>query len=120
MAVAFEVTFAEKYTDKQNQQKTKSVRIGCVIETKNGYMLKLDVIPVGFDGWAYLNEPKPQEQYQNNNQGQQQPQQGNNFRQPMRPSGNPQQQPQQFNQQPRQSNNGFGAGPDQLTDDTPW
>jgi len=30
-------------------------------------MLKLDVIPLkegGWDGWAYLNDPKPKEQFQ--------------------------------------------------------
>lgn len=38
-------------------------KIGAVIKTKDGvYMLKLETIPViGWDGWAYLNPPKPKE-----------------------------------------------------------
>jgi hypothetical protein len=27
-------------------------------------MLKLESIPIGWDGWAYLNEPRPQEDRQ--------------------------------------------------------
>ena len=36
-------------------------RIGSIIETKNGPMLKIDTIPVcepAWSGWAYLNEPR--------------------------------------------------------------
>ena len=36
-------------------------RIGSIIETRNGPMLKLDSVPLkegGWDGWAYLNDPK--------------------------------------------------------------
>lgn len=31
--------------------------IGRVVETKKGTMLKLNTIPVGWDGWAYIMEP---------------------------------------------------------------
>lgn len=53
-----------QYTNAQGQQKNRYQRIGSVIETRNGEMLKLDVIPLkenGWDGWAYLNDPRPQE-----------------------------------------------------------
>ena len=50
------------YTNAEGQQKNRYQRIGSIIETRNGEMLKLDVIPLkenGWDGWAYLNDPKP-------------------------------------------------------------
>ena len=53
-----------KYTNKDGQEKNRYQRIGSVIETKNGPMLKLDVIPLpdgGWNGWAYLNAPKPKD-----------------------------------------------------------
>jgi len=52
------------YTNSQGQQKKRYQRIGSVIETKNGPMLKLDVVPLkegGWDGWAYMNDPRPRE-----------------------------------------------------------
>ena len=53
-----------EYINKDGQSKKRYQRIGSVIETKNGPMLKLDNIPLregGWDGWAYINDPKPQE-----------------------------------------------------------
>jgi hypothetical protein len=53
-----------QYTNKEGQQKNRYQRIGSIIDTRNGEMLKLDVIPLkenGWDGWAYLNDPKPVE-----------------------------------------------------------
>ena len=53
-----------QYTNKEGQQKNRYQRIGSIIETRNGEMLKLDVIPLkenGWDGWAYLNDPRPYE-----------------------------------------------------------
>lgn len=53
-----------QYTNAQGQQKNRYQRIGSIIDTKNGDMLKLDVIPLkehGWDGWAYINDPRPQE-----------------------------------------------------------
>jgi hypothetical protein len=52
------------YTNKDGQQKNRYQRIGSIIDTRNGEMLKLDVIPLkenGWDGWAYLNDPRPVE-----------------------------------------------------------
>ena len=52
------------YTDKDGNEKGRYERIGSVIETKNGPMLKIDAVPVmegGWSGWAYLNDPKPRE-----------------------------------------------------------
>ena len=56
-----------QYTNAQGEQKNRYQRIGSVINTKNGEMLKLDVIPLregGWDGWAYMNEPRPKEDRQ--------------------------------------------------------
>ena len=52
------------YLNKDGQQKNRYQKIGSIIDTKNGDMLKLDVTPLikgGWDGWAYINDPKPQE-----------------------------------------------------------
>lgn len=54
------------YQDKTGKTKNRYRKIGSIIETKNGEMLKIDVIPLteqgGWNGWAWINEPKPQEQ----------------------------------------------------------
>lgn len=73
MSRKYEVTAVTgKYTDNNGQEKSRYQTIGVVIETKNGPMLKLESVPIGWDGWAYLNEPKPREdqpQRQNNSPG---------------------------------------------------
>ena len=53
-----------EYKDQNGQTKNRYQRIGSVIETKNGPMLKLDSVPLaegGWSGWAFLNTPKPKE-----------------------------------------------------------
>ena len=61
----YEVTaVVGRYTDKEGKEKGRYERIGSVIETKNGPMLKVDAIPVvegGWSGWAYMNTPKPRD-----------------------------------------------------------
>jgi len=55
---------AGKYTNKDGQEKSRYQKIGSMIETKNGPMLKIDSMPIvegGWSGWAYLNDPKPQD-----------------------------------------------------------
>jgi hypothetical protein len=52
-----------KYTNKDGQEKNRYQRIGSVIETKNGPMLKFDCMPIvegGWSGWCYLNKPRDQ------------------------------------------------------------
>lgn len=62
MARKYEVTAVTgKYTDNNGQEKNRYLTIGAVIEGRNGLMLKLEAVPVGWDGWAYLNEPKPRD-----------------------------------------------------------
>jgi len=58
-----------QFTNGQGQTKNRYQRIGSIIDTKNGEMLKLDTIPLkegGWDGWAFLNPPRPKEEKQNN------------------------------------------------------
>lgn len=53
-----------QYTNKEGKTKNRYQRIGSIIDTKNGWMLKLDNIPLkegGWDGWAYINDPQPKD-----------------------------------------------------------
>lgn len=52
---------AGQYTDGNGQTKTRYVDVGVIIETRTGLMLKAEAIPVGWDGTAFLNEPKPKQ-----------------------------------------------------------
>ena len=55
------------YTNAKGESKNRYQKVGSIIETRNGEMLKLDVIPLkdgGWDGWAFINEPKPKESRQ--------------------------------------------------------
>lgn len=58
---------AGTYTNAAGEQKNRYQRIGSIIQTRNGEMLKIDVIPLkegGWDGWAYINDPRPREDRQ--------------------------------------------------------
>lgn len=68
------VAVTGKYTDSNGEEKSRYMNIGAVIQTKNGFMLKLEGVPVGWDGWAYLNEPQAKEQKP---AGKSQPRRGN-------------------------------------------
>ena len=56
------VAITGKYQDRDGNEKNRYTNIGVVIETSKGLSLKLESIPIGFDGWAYLNEPKERDQ----------------------------------------------------------
>lgn len=48
--------------EKDGETKARYMTIGAVLETKNGgKMIKIDVIPTNWDGFAYLNEPYDKE-----------------------------------------------------------
>jgi hypothetical protein len=54
-----------EYTAANGQQKKRYQRIGSIIDTRNGAMLKIDSIPLregGWDGWAYINDPREKEE----------------------------------------------------------
>lgn len=46
-----------EYTNAKGEVKKRYQKIGALIETKHGPMLKLDVIPLAWNGYAYINEP---------------------------------------------------------------
>jgi hypothetical protein len=52
------VAITGKYQDRDGNEKSRYVTIGAVIETSKGLSLKLEAVPVGWDGWAGLYEPK--------------------------------------------------------------
>jgi len=63
MAIKYDVVKCERYTGKDNVERTRYTNIGRILhntETGN-FSLKLDSIPVLWDGWASLFEPKPKE-----------------------------------------------------------
>ena len=65
MATIYEVTVKAGVYQKDGQDKIRYQRIGSVIETKKGPMLKLDQVPLvegGWTGWAYLFTPKEGDQ----------------------------------------------------------
>ncbi len=64
MGVKFEVSAkVGTYTNRDGVEKSEYVNMGVVMDTKNGgLMMKLKCIPTKWDGFAYLNEPKPREE----------------------------------------------------------
>ena len=60
MSVVYEVTAkAGTYTTKDGEEKTRYHKMGVVMQTKNGLAIKIESLPISWDGWAYLNEPRP-------------------------------------------------------------
>lgn len=49
------------YTNKEGQEKTRYVKAGVLMETVKGQMIKLEALPVGFDGWLYFNDLQKKE-----------------------------------------------------------
>lgn len=60
MGIKYEVTAVTgTYTDNNGNEKKRYTRMGAVLTTKNkGFVLKIEAIPVNWDGWAYLNDPE--------------------------------------------------------------
>jgi len=59
MGVKYEVkAVTGTYKDNNGNEKQRTVKVGVIIEGRNGFMMKLEAIPVGWDGWAYLNAPE--------------------------------------------------------------
>ena len=62
MGIKYEVIAKTgEYQDKEGNTKARYIQMGVVIEGPRGLSLKLESIPVNWDGWAYLNTPKPKE-----------------------------------------------------------
>jgi hypothetical protein len=59
MPIAYEVIATTgTYTNKSGEEKKRWQKIGVVMQTKNGLALKMESVPVNWDGWATLAEPK--------------------------------------------------------------
>ena len=52
----------EKYTDKNGDEKTRFINVGSLFQRDDGSQtMKLESIPVGFNGWISFYEPKPKD-----------------------------------------------------------
>ena len=54
-------TIVGTYTNAKGEKKNRYQRVGSIIQTQRGDMVKIDSIPLkegGWDGWAYMNDPK--------------------------------------------------------------
>lgn len=58
------VAVTGEYTDRDGNTKKKYMNCGAVFQTDKGMSIKLEVLPIEFNGWLSLYEPK---QKQNNN-----------------------------------------------------
>ena len=72
MAIIYEITVKDgTYQNKQGETKNSYQRIGVVMETKAGLMMKLRSIPIvdgGWNGMAYLNQPRPKDGFPKDNE----------------------------------------------------
>lgn len=49
------------YKNQQGEEKPNWVKMGVCFESDKGLSLKIDNIPVGWDGWVSMFPPKPRE-----------------------------------------------------------
>lgn len=57
-----DAVYSEKYTDRDGNEKTRYTNIGSLLTRDDGSMtLKLESLPIGFNGWINLYEPKPKD-----------------------------------------------------------
>lgn len=62
MPIAYEVIATTgTYKNRNGEEKKRWQKIGVVMQTNNGLSLKMESIPVNWDGWATLAEPKPKD-----------------------------------------------------------
>jgi hypothetical protein len=70
-----DVVYAEKYTDRSGEEKTRYTNCGSLLERDDGSLtIKLETIPVGFTGWLNCYDPKPKDGEQPQRQGRSQQQ----------------------------------------------
>jgi hypothetical protein len=63
MAIRYDAIAKNGTYTKDGVEKNKWVKVGVVVDTKNGGLaLKIEQLPVPFDGWLQLAEPKAKEQ----------------------------------------------------------
>lgn len=52
----------EKYTDREGNEKTRYINIGAMFTRDDGSQtMKLESLPIGFNGWVNFYEPKPKD-----------------------------------------------------------
>lgn len=56
------VAITGSYTDRNGIEKRRYMNCGAVFETEKGLSLKIEALPVGFDGWFQLYEPRSEQQ----------------------------------------------------------
>lgn len=65
MAIRYDAIAKNGTYTKDGVEKNKWVKVGVVVDTKNGGLaLKIEQLPVPFDGWLQLAEPKAKESVQ--------------------------------------------------------
>jgi hypothetical protein len=59
---SFDVTaLLGEYVNAHGEKKKKYQKIGAIINSKHGPMLKLDLVPLMWEGYAYIKEPYDKE-----------------------------------------------------------
>jgi hypothetical protein len=52
----------EKYTDRDGNEKTRYINVGALFTRDDGSQtMKLESLPIGFNGWINFYEPRPKE-----------------------------------------------------------
>jgi hypothetical protein len=65
MAIVYELRAKSGTYIKDGQEKISYITIGRILETKDAkLMLKMESLPMNWDGWAYVNTPQPKEAQQ--------------------------------------------------------
>lgn len=63
MGIKYEVVAnGGTYTNKNGEEKKRWIKCGIVMETERGLSIKMESVPVGWDGWAILSEPREKPQ----------------------------------------------------------
>lgn len=64
MQKKFDLVFSgEKYKNSAGEEKTRFVNVGAVLERDDGTLCaKIESLPIGFNGWLNLFEPREREQ----------------------------------------------------------
>tara|TARA_R110000822_G_scaffold151980_2_gene291115 strand:- start:665 stop:907 length:243 start_codon:yes stop_codon:yes gene_type:complete len=50
------------YKDRNGQEKNSWLKVGSCFESDKGLSIKLDSVPVNFDGWISMFEPRPKDE----------------------------------------------------------
>lgn len=59
--IKYDAVATLRRTAKDGTEKKSYHKMGVVFESDKGLSLKLESIPVGFDGWVSFYEPKPKD-----------------------------------------------------------